>query len=67
MSKNKVIKSVAFNISNKEDASYLERVKDINFSGYVKGLIAADIQRRNEALKIVHKSESGGIKIVIGG
>ncbi|MEF7566379.1 hypothetical protein V4V35_25660 [Bacillus infantis] len=67
MSKNKIIKSVSFNISSKEEARYLEQIKDINFSGYVKELIATDINRRNEALKIVHKSESGGIKIVIGG
>jgi hypothetical protein len=66
MSKNKVIKSVGFNITNEQDQVLLERIKDVNFSPYVKELILADIQKRNQALKIVQKSKNGGIKIVVG-
>lgn len=43
MSKNKVIKSVSFNITNAEDAQILEALKRRNFSGYVKKLIKADL------------------------
>lgn len=63
---NKVIKSVSFNITNEEDLECLEQIQNANFSGYVKELILGDIQRRNEARKIVHKSKEGGLKIIIG-
>jgi hypothetical protein len=66
MSKNKVIKSVGFNITNEGDQVILEHIKEINFSPYVKELILADIHKRNQALKIVQKSQNGGIKIVVG-
>ena len=46
MSKNKVIKSVSFNVTNEEDRRYLERIQDVNFSGYVKRLIEKDIRQR---------------------
>jgi hypothetical protein len=66
LSKNKVIKSVGFNITNEQDQVLLERIKEVNFSPYVKELIMADIQKRNQTLKIVQKSANGGIKIVVG-
>jgi hypothetical protein len=66
LSKNKVIKSVGFNITNDQDQAILEHLKEVNFSPYVKELILADIQKRNQALKIVQKSANGGIKIVVG-
>jgi hypothetical protein len=46
MSGNKIVKSVSFNIMNENDKVYLERIKDLNFSGYVKQLIEQDIQER---------------------
>lgn len=46
MSKNKVVKSVSFNITDQQDQVYLERIQDINFSGYVKKLIEKDIKAR---------------------
>jgi hypothetical protein len=65
---NKRVKSVSFNITNPLDKAFLDRMEDekIEFSGYVKELIFADMQRRKEPLKIVKRSESGGIKIVVG-
>lgn len=48
MSKNKVIKSVSFNITNEADAEMLKAIKRRNFSGYVKKLIMADIEARKE-------------------
>lgn len=67
MSTNKVKKTVSFNITNKDDLVMLEHIEEINFSGYVKELIYADIQRRNQSLKIIKKTNEGGIKIVVGG
>lgn len=46
MSKNKVIKSVSFNVKNEKDQAYLERIQKVNFSGYVKRLIEKDIRQR---------------------
>jgi ATP-dependent protease ClpP protease subunit len=66
MSKNKFPKSVSFNVTNEEDVKILKYVEKINFSGYVKQLILADMQKQEQALKIVKKSEGGGIKIVVG-
>jgi hypothetical protein len=64
---NRFPKSVHFNRKNESDQKILEHVKQMDsFSGYVKELILADIEKRNQALKIVHKSENGGIKIVVG-
>jgi hypothetical protein len=62
MSKNKVIKSVSFNITNEKDQEYLKRIEDVNFSGYVKELIEKDIKRMKG-----QRSEKGGIKIIVGG
>ncbi|MEH7345549.1 hypothetical protein V7122_16970 [Bacillus sp. JJ1532] len=64
--RNKVVKSVSFNISNELDKECLEHIQRANFSGYVKELIIADIQKRKEARRIVHSSQGGGIKIVVG-
>lgn len=61
MSKNKVIKSVSFNVTNEEDRRYLERIKNINFSGYVKWLIEKDMRHR----KII-KSERTSVKAPAG-
>jgi hypothetical protein len=65
---NKRVKSVSFNITNPKDREFLERLEQekIEFSGYVKELIFADMLRRNAPLKIVKRSDSGGIKIVVG-
>jgi hypothetical protein len=65
---NKKVKSVSFNITNPQEKEFLERLEKekIEFSGYVKELIFADVQRRNAPLKIVQRSGSGGIKIVVG-
>lgn len=67
MSKNKVIKSVGFNVTNPNDKVMLEQLKGANFSRYVKGLIQEDLKKRNQSLRIVQKSDNGGIKIVLGG
>ena len=65
---NKKVKSVSFNITNPQEKEFLERLEKekIEFSGYVKELIYADVQRQNAPLKIVKRSEGGGIKIVLG-
>ena len=63
---NKVRKTVSFNIQNESDKECLEYIDQVNFSGYVKELIQADMQKRKQSLKIVHKSQNGGIKIVVG-
>ncbi|MBS4200263.1 hypothetical protein KHA93_11540 [Bacillus sp. FJAT-49732] len=65
MSKNKRVKPVSFNITNEEDQTMLEHLKDSNFSGYVKSLILADIKRK-QTLKHVKKTEGGGLKIIVG-
>lgn len=67
MSKNKVVKSVSFNITNEEDQEFLEYIEHVNFSGYVKDLMRVDLQKRKQELKIVQKTEKGGWKIVLGG
>lgn len=49
MSRNKVIKSVSFNVTNEDDRRYLERIEALdNFSGYVKRLIEKDLRQRKE-------------------
>lgn len=45
MEKNRFSKPVAFNHKNEKDQEILEHVKRRNFSGYVKKLILADIQK----------------------
>lgn len=67
MSKNKVIKSVSFNITNAADVESLEHVKGEVFSGYVKRLIQADIARRKRAAKIADRCEDGGFKFTVEG
>lgn len=67
MSGNKIRKSVSFNITNDLDNQMLSHIEKINFSGYVKELIAADMLKRQQDLKIVKKTSNGGIKIVVGG
>ena len=64
---NKKVKSISFNISNPKEKAFLERLENekIEFSGYVKELIFADLERRNSPLRIVQKSKNGGIKIVV--
>ncbi|MFJ5713096.1 hypothetical protein [Neobacillus sp. NPDC093127] len=66
MSKNKVVKPVSLNTTKEEDAKILSFIANLNFSGYVKELILADIDKRNQPLRIVQKSQNGGIKIVVG-
>ena len=55
MTKNKFPRSVSFNLKNEEDVAILEYVKRRNFSGYVKGLILADMKNNNVRL---NKSET---------
>lgn len=62
MSKYKVIKSVSFNIKNENDRKCLDRIKEVNFSGYVKELILADVKRQKS--KAIHQI-GGGIKYVL--
>ncbi|PAE33336.1 hypothetical protein [Bacillus sp. 7884-1] len=65
---NKRVKSVSFNTTNPLEREFLEYMEQekIEFSGYVKELIFADMQHRNAPLKIVQRINSGGIKIVVG-
>lgn len=66
MGGNRFSKPVAFNYTNLQDQRILKHVEGRNFSGYVKELIKADIQKQEQALRIIKKSEGGGIKIVVG-
>lgn len=59
MSGNKIVKSVSFNVMNEQDKAYLERIKDINFSGYVKRLIEKDIRHR-KVIKAEIRTEQDG-------
>jgi hypothetical protein len=55
MSRNKVVKSISFNITNDDDKRYLERIETQgNFSGYVKRLIEKDIKSR-KVIKADHE------------
>lgn len=58
---NKVIKSVSFNVMNKQDQAYLKRIEGVNFSGYVKRLIEKDMRQR----KII-KSEKTPVQAPAG-
>jgi hypothetical protein len=62
----KIVKPIALNDAKEEDIKILQHIKEINFSGYVKELILADIERRNQPLRIVQKSQKGGIKYIVG-
>lgn len=62
MSRNKVVKSVSFNVKNEQDIAYLERIHGINFSSYVKRLIEKDIRQR----KIIKKEKSSAVTISNG-
>jgi hypothetical protein len=66
---NKKVKSVSFNITNPKEKKFLElmEVEAIEFSSYVKELIFADIERRNQPLRIVKRSEKGGITYIASG
>jgi hypothetical protein len=44
--KNKVVKSVSFNLTNEKDLEMLERIEHVNFSGYMKRLIEKDMKSR---------------------
>lgn len=66
MSQNKVRKTVSFNVTNKLDNQMIEYIEQQNFSGYVKELIAADMLKREQELKIVKKTANKGIRIVVG-
>jgi hypothetical protein len=65
---NKRVKSVSFNIKNPKEKVFLDMLESesCEFSRYVKELIFTDIERRNRALRIVKRSENGGIKIEVG-
>ena len=54
---NKVVKSVSFNITNIDDKRYLDRIQNVNFSGYVKRLIEKDIRQR----KVIPKAASSSL------
>lgn len=48
MRKNNVIKSVSFNETNPDDRKMLKYIKRRNFSGYMKKLLLADIEAREQ-------------------
>lgn len=64
MTKTKDVRSVSFH--KEKDQELLQHIENVNFSGYVKELIQADIARRNRPMQIIQRSEKGGIKIVVG-
>jgi hypothetical protein len=73
MSRNKVVKSVSFNLMNDQDKAYLERIHDVNFSGYIKRLIDKDIRQRkvikaekNPALTVSSGHTANGLVITRG-
>jgi hypothetical protein len=70
MSKNKIVKSVSFNITDENDQRFLERIQDINFSGYVKRLIEKDIKSRkiikSNTSPEAHNEPSTGAIIIKG-
>jgi hypothetical protein len=61
MGRNKIVKSVSFNVMNERDQMYLEKIKEINFSGYVKWLIAKDIRQR-KVIKLENREVQHAIK-----
>ncbi|WP_051758215.1 hypothetical protein [Rossellomorea vietnamensis] len=46
--KNKIIKSVSFNVTNEDDKKMLKHLLKRNFSGYVKKLIMREIELKGE-------------------
>lgn len=68
MSTNKKVKSVSFNITNPREKEFLDTLETEKweFATYVKELIFADMERRKAPLKIVQRSQNGGIRIVVG-
>lgn len=48
MRKNNVIKSVSFSETNPDDRKMLKYIKRRNFSGYMKKLLMADIEAREQ-------------------
>jgi hypothetical protein len=62
MSGNKVVKSVSFNLTNEQDQIYLERIKDVNYSGFVKRLIDKDIRQR----KVIKTKKNTTQAVTIG-
>jgi hypothetical protein len=62
---NKAVRSVSFNIAKEEDVKMLEFIDTINFSGFVKERLLEDIEKRNQPLRIVQRSQKGGIKYVM--
>jgi hypothetical protein len=76
--KNRFNKPVAFNRTVEEDQKILAHLEDKNFSGYVKELILRDINGEmpestsqdmeyTGSLRIVSRSQNGGIKYVLSG
>lgn len=69
--KNRFSKPVAFNKTNSEDQLIIEHVKDLNFSGYVKGLILGDLKKQAAKtdpevdIGIIKNKENGVTKITI--
>jgi hypothetical protein len=61
MGKNKIVKSVSFNVLNERDQVYLDKIKEINFSGYVKWLIEKDIRQR-KVIKLENREVQHVIK-----
>jgi hypothetical protein len=64
---NKVVRPVSLNKNKEADQKILSFIEGKNFSGYVKELILADIEKRNRPLQIVERTSKGGVKIVVGG
>lgn len=64
MSDNRITKPVSFNTKKEDDAKILKHIGRRNFSGYVKKLIQADMQKKEAAKKGGQpvKSIDGGIK-----
>lgn len=64
---NKRVKSISFNITNPKEKEFLETLESEKweFSGYVKELIFADMERRKRPMQIVQRTPSGGVKIMV--
>jgi hypothetical protein len=56
--RNKIIKSVAFNTNNEDEAKMVKAIRRRNFSGYVKKLIWADLQTKEEAKRLASQGLS---------
>jgi hypothetical protein len=61
----KVVKSVSFNDTKEEDIKILNFIENQNFGGYIKTLMLEDIERRSQPLRIVKRSEKGGITYIV--